>query len=98
MLTAFVNIVYIKLETEVSKGHYMKEKTRRSVVKALSWRITGTMDTIVVSYIVTGNPHLAFTIGGVEVVTKFILYFFHERLWNKIGWGREKETEIEYNI
>lgn len=76
----------------------MAEETRRSIVKAASWRFTGTMDTILVSYLVTGKPHLAFTIGGVEVVTKFVLYFFHERLWNKIKWGRVQEDSIEYHI
>lgn len=76
-----------------------QDKSFRSVVKAISWRATGTFDTIVVSYFVTGEISHAFAIGGVEVVTKFLLYFFHERIWNKIRWGRiEENTGIEYQI
>lgn len=76
-----------------------KEKSYRSIVKAFSWRATGTFDTIVVSFFVTGELSHAFAIGGVEVVTKFFLYFFHERIWNRINWGRVVEDKgIEYQI
>lgn len=76
-----------------------QEKSYRSIVKAFSWRATGTMDTIIVSYFVTGEASHAFAIGGVEVVTKFFLYFFHERIWNKIKWGRVSDNKgIEYQI
>lgn len=77
----------------------VQEKPYRSVVKAFSWRTTGTMDTIIVSYFVTGEVSHAFAIGGVEVVTKFLLYFFHERIWNRVRWGRMKDSKgIEYQI
>ena len=65
------------------------EKTYRSVAKAFSWRMTGTLDTIIVSYIITGKISYAFAIGSIEVVSKFILYFIHERIWNRIKWGRK---------
>lgn len=68
------------------------EKTYRSITKAFSWRITGTLDTIIVSYIITGKVSYALSIGGIEVVSKFILYFIHERIWNKIKWGRKKNV------
>ena len=63
------------------------ERQTRSIAKTISWRIVGTIDTIIISWIVTGNIHLGLAIGSVEVVTKMILYFFHERLWNNIKWG-----------
>lgn len=76
-----------------------KDQARRSFVKGLTWRFTGTMDTIIVSFFITGEVKHAFAIGGVEVVTKFILYFFHERLWEKVKWGRVNDNQgIEYNI
>jgi uncharacterized membrane protein len=65
------------------------EKATRSIVKAISWRIVGTIDTIVISYFITGKITLALSIGMIEVVTKMLLYFFHERLWNIIKWGKE---------
>ena len=72
------------------------EKPYRSFVKALSWRITGTVDTIVVSLIVTGKLKLAVSIGVVELFTKVLLYYAHERVWNKISFGRVKgKSEFE---
>ncbi len=64
------------------------EKPLRSFVKSISWRIIGTLDTILISWLVTGTLEMAFTIGSIEMLTKMILYFFHERLWNIIKWGK----------
>ncbi|WP_435624790.1 DUF2061 domain-containing protein [Flagellimonas sp.] len=64
------------------------EKPKRSIAKSISWRIVGTLDTVLISWIITGTFSLAFSIGMVELVTKMVLYFFHERIWNRIGWGR----------
>jgi uncharacterized membrane protein len=65
------------------------ENATRSIVKAISWRIVGTIDTIVISFFITGKITMALSIGMVEVITKMILYFFHERIWNLIKWGRK---------
>lgn len=62
----------------------------RSFAKALSWRMTGTVDTMVISMIVTGSIRLAATIGLTEVVTKSVLYYLHERAWLKIPYGRKR--------
>ncbi len=64
------------------------EKPARSVVKSISWRIIGTLDTILISWFVTGTLAVAFSIGIVELFSKMILYFFHERIWNNISWGK----------
>lgn len=64
------------------------EKPIRSVVKTLSWRTVGTLDTILISWLVIGDVTLAFSIGSLELFTKMILYFLHERTWNKIKWGK----------
>lgn len=64
------------------------EKPIRSVAKALSWRVVGTLDTLLVSYILTGRISLAASIASVDFITKLILYFFHERIWNVIKWGK----------
>lgn len=55
-----------------------------SVMKAVSWRIIGTLDTIVISFIFTGQIKIALSIGGFEVVTKMALYFLHERAWIRL--------------
>ena len=76
----------------------MVEKPYRSVVKAISWRITGTLDTILVSFLISRRLTVAFSIGFVELFTKIGLYYLHERIWNKIKFGRETPTPIDYQI
>ena len=75
----------------------MYEKSYRSIVKTLSWRALGTIDTILISYFITGNIGMAAAIGSIELVTKMILYYFHERAWNKSSFGIIKK-EPEYQI
>ena len=71
------------------KEDKLSEKPLRSVVKSVSWRVVGTIDTILISWIITGKVQTAFSIGAIELGTKMILYFFHERLWNNIKWGKK---------
>lgn len=68
----------------------MADKHSRSVVKAISWRVTGTIDTIVISYLITGHAKWALSIGFVELFTKIFLYYAHERVWNRLSFGRVK--------
>lgn len=58
---------------------------KRHIAKTLSWRFIGTLDTIVLSGIITGSWSTGLTIGGVEIFTKMILYFLHERIWYKFS-------------
>ena len=76
----------------------MHEKPYRSVVKTISWRTVGTLDTIIVSYFVTGNLVMAASIGSIEVITKMILYYFHERAWNRLKFRTVKQVENDYQI
>lgn len=76
----------------------MQEKAYRSIVKTVSWRAVGTLDTILISYIITGSLKMAASIGSVELFTKMFLYYFHERAWNKINLGRHKVTANDYHI
>ncbi len=65
-------------------GLKSQNDARISVLKSISWRIVGTLDTILISYILTGKISLALSIGGVEIITKMTLYYFHERAWIKL--------------
>ena len=67
----------------------LSENPLRSIVKSVSWRVIGTIDTILISWLITGEISTAFSIGSIELGTKMILYFFHERVWNKIKWGKK---------
>jgi len=75
-----------------------EEKPYRSILKAISWRTLGTLDTVIVSLFITGSLKMAASIGAVELFTKMILYYFHERAWNKIPFGRVTVKEPEYQI
>ncbi len=65
-----------------------KESNGRSVIKTISWRFWATLTTAALVFAFTGKIEIALAIGGIEVVLKLILYFFHERAWNKIPFGR----------
>ncbi|PHR73493.1 MAG: hypothetical protein COA66_03645 [Arcobacter sp.] len=75
----------------------MQDKAYRSVVKTISWRTVGTLDTVIISYFITGDLKMAASIGSIELFTKMILYYYHERLWNKISFGK-KPTNNDYQI
>jgi uncharacterized membrane protein len=75
--------------TEVNRKPIMWVSHGRSFVKAVTWRTTGTIDTFILSYLITGKTKLALAISGMEIFTKIFLYYVHERVWNKVKWGRE---------
>ena len=62
----------------------LADRPIKSMLKSVSWRIVGTLDTMLISYIITGQITIALSIGSVEVLTKTLLYYFHERLWAHI--------------
>lgn len=66
-----------------------KESALRSLAKAISWRITGTIDTFLVSWFITGQPLIASGIALTEIFTKVFLYWGHERVWNRLQFGRK---------
>ena len=65
----------------------------RSIVKAVTWRIGGTLVTFVVALILTKKLELAIQIGLVDTILKIGVFYGHERLWNRIKFGREKKPE-----
>lgn len=73
-----------------------KDSNFKSLLKSVSWRIVGTIDTIIISFIVTGELTMALSIGSVEVVSKILLYYFHERAWESITKEKINESEKEY--
>ena len=78
----------LSLEKEEQVATVPQENIKRSIVKTISWRVVGTLATVTISYFITGTLALAFSIGGIELVSKMVLYFFHERAWNNLKWGK----------
>ena len=67
-------------------------KRKRHVAKALSWRMVGTLDTFLLAWLITGSIEIGAMVGGVEVITKTVLYYVHERVWyNYIHYGVDGE-------
>lgn len=64
----------------------------RSILKTLSWRIVGTLDTMFLGWVITGDLTVGLKIGALELVTKFVLYYFHERIWSKSKFGTKKKS------
>lgn len=86
-------LLYFLHERIWNKFQFLRENDKlsnfRSLVKGISWRFFGTIDTMVISFIISGNPLASIKVGLSEVMTKILLYYLHERFWRKlIRWGR----------
>jgi uncharacterized membrane protein len=66
------------------------ENKKRSIAKTLTWRITASLVTFVIVWIITGDWKMGGSIAGIEVITKMFFYYFHERIWIKIKWETKK--------
>ena len=65
----------------------------RSLIKSISWRAVGSLDTFILSFLITGNAKHAASIASIEVLTKVVLYYLHERVWRRVSWGRLDSTQ-----
>jgi len=70
-----------------------KVTVKRHLLKTITWRVVGTIDTIIIGWLVSGDPLIGLTIGSFEVFTKMILYFLHERLWYKSDFGTKRNLK-----
>ena len=72
----------------------MKDSShKRHIGKAVTWRIVGTVDTILLSWFISGNPFTGLKIGLAEVITKMALYYLHERVWFRVKLGVKKNGD-----
>lgn len=68
--------------------------SKRHIAKTITWRAIGTIDTVVLSWFISGDYSLAFQVGGFELITKMILYYFHERWWFKSKIGNTNKRHV----
>ena len=68
----------------------MSDSNKRSLVKTVSWRITGSFSTFMISYLILGSFAVASSIAIVQIIANTILYYVHERVWNKIPWETKR--------
>jgi uncharacterized membrane protein len=71
------------------------ESNTRSIAKAISYRLLGSISTALIVFVFSGNATVSLGVGLVDMVTKIALYYLHERLWNHISFGRQKPPEYE---
>ena len=80
----------------LSKEGKTLESRKRHIAKTLTWRFVGTVDTMTLAWIISGDPMAGLQIGLAEVITKMVLYYFHERVWYRSAYGLTKEKEHQY--
>ena len=71
------------------------ESNSRSIAKAISYRLLGSISTALIVFVFSGNATVSLGVGVADMVTKIALYYLHERLWNYISFGRQKPPEYE---
>lgn len=74
-----------------AKGNRKEMSRKRHLAKTVTWRVVGTIDTMILAWLIAGDPMVGLKVGGIEVVTKMVLYYLHERLWYKFDFGIEKD-------
>ena len=77
----------VRWDVGVDEEGNRREGLRRSGVKTGTWRVIASLDTFLLAYFFTGNVGTALSIGGLEIITKLVLYFFHERAWSRVKLG-----------
>ncbi|WP_313114905.1 DUF2061 domain-containing protein [Aequorivita sediminis] len=78
----------------LSKSGLVRENKMRHLAKTVTWRMVGTADTMVLAWLLTGNPLTGVKIGLAELLTKMILYYIHERIWYRIDYGLVDRVEM----
>jgi len=61
---------------------------KRTLVKTITWRVTASLTTFLIAWILTGDLLIGISIGSIEAIAKIFLYYYHERIWNNINWAK----------
>ncbi|PCI99018.1 MAG: hypothetical protein COB15_04975 [Flavobacteriales bacterium] len=73
----------------------LNKSRKRHLAKTITWRALGSLDTMIIAWAVSGDPLVGLSIGGTEVLTKMVFYYFHERIWFRINWGAKKRHLVK---
>ncbi|MEK7530444.1 MAG: DUF2061 domain-containing protein [Patescibacteria group bacterium] len=83
----WLGVTYGRKVVITADGYLAVELHTRTFLKMMSWRVIGTLDTLLISYLITGSVVVSLSIGVIEFVTELVLYYIHERSWLSIRWG-----------
>lgn len=86
-ITTLTKLVWYYIHEQLWFKSSLSDSNKRHIFKTFSWRAIGTLDTVIMGWIIIGNPLIGLKIGGIESITKMLLYFGHEKLWYKINFG-----------
>ena len=94
-ITTITKLIWYYIHERFWFNFTITNSNKRHLIKTFSWRGIGTIDTILFGWLITGNPLTGLKIGGVETLSKMILYFGHEKLWYKINYGLDKRHKLK---
>ena len=94
-ITTFTKLVWYYFHERWWFKSSFTDSNKRHIFKTFSWRVVGTLDTILFGWLITGNPFTGLKIGGIETASKMLLYFAHEKLWHKINFGLDMENKAK---
>lgn len=77
---------------DLNKNGKFANSQYRHIAKTITWRIVGTVDTMILAWVISGDPMIGLKVGLAEVLTKMILYYLHERLWYRINFGLDRKA------
>lgn len=93
-ITTITKLVWYYIHEQLWLKSSVKDSNKRHIIKTISWRFVGTIDTVLFGWLITGNPLVGLKIGFFETVSKMILYFWHEKLWYKINYGLDQRIKV----
>lgn len=91
LLYYFHERVWFNVKAGVTKNG---DSRKRHLAKTVTWRVVGTIDTMILAWIISGDPMVGLQVGIAEVITKMVLYYLHERVWYKIDFGLENRKKV----
>ena len=95
IITTFTKLIWYYVHERLWFNSSIIDYNKRHIIKTFSWRGIGTLDTIFFGWLITGNPFTSLKIGGIETVSKMLLYFGHEKLWYKINYGLDRRNRAK---
>ena len=92
----FLYYIHERIWFKFRSGVLDEDSKTRHLMKTFTWRLVGTLDTMVLAWAISGNPMIGLKVGGAEVITKMILYYFHERVWYNIDFGLRSRSQFRH--
>ena len=93
-ITTLTKLLWYYMHERLWFNSSIIDSNKRHIVKTFSWRGIGTLDTILFGWLITGNSLTGLKIGGIEMISKMLLYYAHERLWYRINYGLDHPNRL----